>query len=102
MIKNNIKGDIYKGNTSKWTVLIEELEDYINNMHLNRLTKEEINKKAEDVKNILRSQGCTELDIRDYDRDDIKTFNAHGFSNVQPVFKVIEYYYELLKVGEKC
>ena len=56
----------------------------------------------EDVKNILRSQGCTELDIRDDDRDDIKIFNAHGFNNVQPVFKVIEYYYELLKAGEKC
>lgn len=102
MIKNNIKGDIYKGSTSKWTVLIEELDDYISNMHLNRLTKEEINKKAEDIKNILRGQGCTELDIRDYDIDDIKTFNAHGFSNVQPVFKVIEYYYDLLKAGEKC
>lgn len=102
MIKNNIKGDIYTGSTSKWTELIEELDDYINNIYINRLTKEEINKKAEDVKNILRGQGCSELDIRDYNRDDIKTFNACGFSNVQPVFKVIEYYYELLKAGEKC
>lgn len=102
MIKNNIKGDIYKGSTSKWTELIEELDDYINNIYIyiNRLTKEEINKKAEDVKNILRGQGCSELDIKDYNRDDIKAFNACGFSNVQPVFKVIEYYYELLKAGE--
>lgn len=67
-----------------------------------KLTKEELNKKAEDVKNILRSQGCSELDIKDYNRDDIRVFNASGFSNVQPVFKVIEYYYELLKAGEQC
>lgn len=102
MIKRNIKGNIYKGSSSKWTALIDDLDNYIDNIHLNNLTKEQIIKKAEDVKNILRSQGCNELDIKDYDSEDVKTFNHYGFSNIQPVFKVIEYYYELLKAGEEC
>lgn len=93
MIKKNIAGDIYKGSTSKWAKLLEELNEFYSNLDLNKISKEEITKKAEYIKEKLRLQGCTELDIREYDYNKIISLNAGGFEEVQPVFKVLEYYY---------
>lgn len=93
MIKKNIAGDIYKGSTSKWAKLLEELNEFYSNLDLNKISKEEITKKAEYIKEKLRLQGCTELDIREYDYNKIISLNAGGFEEVQPVFKVLEYYH---------
>ena len=93
MIKKNIAGDIYKGSTSKWAKLLEELNEFYSNLDLNKISKEEITKKAEYIKEKLRLQGCSELDIREYDYNKIISLNAGGFEEVQPVFKVLEYYY---------
>lgn len=93
MIKKNIAGDIYKGSTSKWDKLLEELNEFYSNLDLNKISKEEITKKAEYIKEKLRLQGCTELDIREYDYNKIISLNVGGFEEVQPVFKVLEYYY---------
>lgn len=93
MIKKNIAGDIYKGSTSKWAKLLEELNEFYSNLDLNKISKEEITKKAEYIKEKLRLQGCTELDIREYDYNKIINLNAGGFEEVQLVFKVLEYYH---------
>lgn len=93
MIKKNIAGDIYKGSTSKWAKLLEELNEFYSNLDLNKISKEEITKKAEYIKEKLRLQGCAELDIREYDYNKIISLNAGGFEEVQPVFKVLEYYH---------
>ena len=93
MIKKNIAGDIYKGSTSKWAKLLEELNEFYSNLDLNKISKEEITKKAEYIKEKLRLQGCTELDIREYDYNKIISLNAGGFEEVQPLFKVLEYYH---------
>jgi hypothetical protein len=93
MIKKNIAGDIYKGSTSKWVKLLEELNEFYSNLDLNKISKEEITKKAEYIKEKLRLQRCSELDIREYDYNKIISLNAGGFEEVQPVFKVLEYYY---------
>lgn len=93
MIKKNIEGDIYKGSTSKWTNLLEELNEFYSNLDINKVPKEEITEKSEDIKAILKNQGCTELDIREYDYNKIISLNAGGFEEVQPVFKVLEYYH---------
>lgn len=93
MIKKNIAGDIYKGSTSKWAKLLEELNEFYSNLDLNKISKEEITKKAEYIKEKLRLQGCTELDIREYDYNKIISLNVGGFEEVQPIFKVLEYYY---------
>lgn len=93
MIKKNIAGDIYKGSTSKWAKLLEELNEFYSNLDLNKISKEEIAEKAEYIKEKLRLQGCTELDIREYDYNKIISLNAGGFEEVQPAFKVLEYYY---------
>jgi len=93
MIKKNIAEDIYKGSTSKWAKLLEELNEFYSNLDLNKISKEEITKKAEYIKEKLRLQGCSELDIREYDYNKIISLNASGFEEVQPVFKVLEYYH---------
>lgn len=93
MIKKNIAGNIYKGSTSKWAKLLEELNEFYSNLDLNKISKEEITKKAEYIKEKLRLQGCSELDIREYDYNKIISLNASGFEEVQPVFKVLEYYH---------
>lgn len=93
MIKKNIAGDIYKGSTSKWEQLLKELRKFYTKVDLNLSTEEEITKKAEYIKEKLRLQGCTELDIREYDYNKIISLNAGGFEEVQPVFKVLEYYH---------
>jgi len=93
MIKKNIAEDIYKGSTSKWAKLLEELNEFYSNLDLNKISKEEIAEKAEYIKEKLRIQGCSELDIREYDYNKIISLNAGGFEEVQPVFKVLEYYY---------
>lgn len=93
MIKKNIAGDIYKGSTSKWEQLLKELHKFYTKVDLNLSTEEEITKKAEYIKEKLRLQGCSELDIREYDYNKIISLNAGGFEEVQPVFKVLEYYY---------
>ena len=93
MIKKNIAGDIYKGSTSKWEQLLKELRKFYTKVDLNLSTEEEITKKAEYIKEKLRLQGCTELDIREYDYNKIISLNAGEFEEVQPVFKVLEYYH---------
>ena len=93
MIKKNIAEDIYKGSTSKWEQLLKELHKFYTKVDLNLSTEEEIAEKAEYIKEKLRLQGCTELDIREYDYNKIINLNAGGFEEVQPVFKVLEYYH---------
>lgn len=93
MIKKNIEGNIYKGNTSKWEQLLKELKKFYTKVDLNLSSKEEIAEKAEYIKEKLKLQGCSELDIREYDYNKIISLNAGGFEEVQPVFKVLEYYY---------
>ena len=93
MIKKNIAEDIYKGSTSKWEQLLKELRKFYTKVDLNLSSEEEIAEKAEYIKEKLRLQGCTELDIREYDYNKIISLNAGGFEKVQPVFKVLEYYY---------
>nr|DAG05968.1 MAG TPA: hypothetical protein [Myoviridae sp. ctkfK18] len=93
MIKKNIAGDIYKGSTSKWEQLLKELRKFYTKVDLNLSSEEEITKKAEYIKEKLRLQGCSELDIREYDYNKIISLNACGFEEVQPVFKVLEYYH---------
>ena len=100
MIKKNIEGDIYKGSTSKWTELLKELHKFYTKVDLNLSSKEEITAKAEYIKEKLRLQGCTELNIREYDYNKIISLNAGGFEEVQPVFKVLEYYHIFSGVDE--
>ena len=78
---------------SKWEQLLKELRKFYTKVDLNLSSEEEITKKAEYIKEKLRLQGCSELDIREYDYNKIISLNACGFEEVQPVFKVLEYYH---------
>lgn len=98
-LQKHLESDVYTGSVSKWTDLIKELDEFYDNIE--SASKEEIAEKAEYIKEKLRIHDCSGLVIEDYDYNKLCSFNADGFYKIQPVFKVIEYYY-LLSGDEKC
>ncbi len=92
-VQKHIEADVYTGSTSKWTDLVKELDEFYDNIE--SASKEEIAEKAEYIKEKLRIHDCGELFIKDYNYNKLSGFNAAGFDKIQPVFKVIEYYYLL-------
>ena len=92
-IQKHMEADVYTGSSSKWSNLIKELDEFYDNIE--SASKEEIVEKAEYIKEKLRIHDCGELFIKDYNYDKLSGFNAAGFDKIQPVFKVIEYYYLL-------